>query len=115
MNAYNVMTVYMVYRQLEKDDDWVGNTSPVRRLRFFIQTNVVIGGGVTTMYKLENSVLRPEFKEPRVHFAINCGRCAQRRSAVRSPRPVVTQRGATAGAARGCASGSSQRAGWRRT
>ena len=33
---------------------------------------VRIGGGTITLDKLEHNILRPRFKDPRVHFAINC-------------------------------------------
>jgi len=26
-----------------------------------------------SLYYLENSIIRPEFKDPRIHFGINCG------------------------------------------
>ena len=31
-----------------------------------------IDGGVITLDNIEHNILRPEFKDPRVHFAINC-------------------------------------------
>ena len=33
---------------------------------------VKLGGAVTTLDHIEHDILRPEFKDPRVHFAVNC-------------------------------------------
>ena len=39
---------------------------------FFGLTFFKMDGGKTNLYDLENSIVRPRFKEPRVHFALNC-------------------------------------------
>ena len=39
---------------------------------FFYDRKVVVGGEETNLYKLEKEVLRKQ-KDPRLHFALNCG------------------------------------------
>src|SRR5258706_10404666 len=44
---------------------------PQQRVRFFLLTAVVIDGRRTSLYRLENAVIRP-LGDPRVHFTLNC-------------------------------------------
>jgi hypothetical protein len=44
---------------------------PEQRARFFLLRNYVLGGERTSLYALENDVIRA-YGEPRVHFALNC-------------------------------------------
>jgi hypothetical protein len=62
INAYNALAMYQVV-----------NTSrrPEQRVRFFALTAVTIDERHTSLYRLENAVIRP-LGEPRVHFALNC-------------------------------------------
>lgn len=39
---------------------------------FFVFQRPTFGGVTTSLYYLENSVIRERFPEPRVHFALNC-------------------------------------------
>ncbi|MBI2899806.1 MAG: DUF547 domain-containing protein [Planctomycetes bacterium] len=39
---------------------------------FFYDRRVVVGGRVTSLYEIENDVLRKQIRDPRIHFAINC-------------------------------------------
>jgi len=39
---------------------------------FFVFQRVVLGGKKMSLYSLENSLIRKRFREPRVHFALNC-------------------------------------------
>ena len=39
---------------------------------FFYFTEYELGGETMSLYHLENEVVRKEFKEPRIHFALNC-------------------------------------------
>ena len=39
---------------------------------FFFFRRLSFGGSTTSLYYLENSVVRKRFKDPRIHFALNC-------------------------------------------
>ena len=39
---------------------------------FFLLIRVIFGGDATSLYCLENILIRPRFEEPRIHFALNC-------------------------------------------
>jgi hypothetical protein len=41
------------------------------RIRFFVLHKFIMGGRAISLYRLENSVIRP-IGDPRVHFALNC-------------------------------------------
>ena len=62
INAYNAVAMYQVVTTPHR---------PQQRVRFFLLTAVVIDGRRTSLYRLENAVIRP-LGEPRVHFALNC-------------------------------------------
>ena len=49
------------------------------KVSFFYFTKFVIGGDEMNLYDLENKIVRPQFKDARVHFALNCasGGCPQ--------------------------------------
>jgi len=39
---------------------------------FFYDRKIVVGDRVTSLYELENDVIRKQINDPRVHFALNC-------------------------------------------
>ena len=39
---------------------------------FFLFQRLIYGGKTTSLYYLQNSVIRRRFQEPRIHFALNC-------------------------------------------
>lgn len=67
INAYNAFTVQLVVthfpigsiRDLDKGKTW-----DVRRIE--------IGGKKYSLNQIENDILRPKFKDARIHFALNC-------------------------------------------
>jgi hypothetical protein len=70
VNAYNAWTIKLIlsgYPGIESIKD-LGNIfkSPWKR-KF-----VVINGKMMTLDHIEHDILRPQFKDPRVHFAVNC-------------------------------------------
>jgi hypothetical protein len=69
INAYNALTLFQVVERWPLDS--VGDSS-WRRLEFFVRTRFVVGGETFDLQGLENDVVRGEFGEPRVHFALNC-------------------------------------------
>ena len=73
INAYNMLTINGILRQLRKNPDFAkkGNKSIFQRLRFFWWTKYQIGGRKYSLYQIENKILRKS-SEPRIHFALNC-------------------------------------------
>ncbi len=70
VNAYNAWTIKLIlsgYPGLKSIKD-LGNLfkSPWKR-KF-----VVLNGQKVTLDHIEHDILRPQFKDPRVHFAVNC-------------------------------------------
>lgn len=71
LNAYNMLTIQSVLDQLEKNPQWEGVKGIFSKLKFFLKRHKIAGRKVS-LYSLENSILRKKFKDPRIHFAINC-------------------------------------------
>lgn len=66
LNAYNALAMYGVLDAgVPKRFGWLG------RIRFFVLRRFTMGGRAISLYRLENSVIRP-LGDPRVHFALNC-------------------------------------------
>lgn len=66
LNAYNAPAMYGVLDAgVPKRFGWFG------RIRFFVLRKFTMGGRAISLYRLENSVIRP-LGDPRVHFALNC-------------------------------------------
>ncbi|MFX1505080.1 MAG: DUF547 domain-containing protein [Promethearchaeota archaeon] len=72
LNAYNILTIKGVYMELKQNPDWKGNTSFFSKVRFFFLRRFDVGGKRINLRSLENKILRNRFKDPRIHFAINC-------------------------------------------
>jgi hypothetical protein len=66
INAYNGLAIQGVIDRpgLKSVDDI--------KVEFFYYTRYLVGGRKLDLYRLENSVVRPTFSDPRVHFALNC-------------------------------------------
>lgn len=77
INAYNaaVIKIVLTYYPITGIEDV---TPPVPffflpdKTGFFIFQRPTFGSETTSLYYLENSVIRERFSEPRVHFALNC-------------------------------------------
>ena len=67
INAYNAFTVKLIVDNyptgsiLRFDG---GKTWDVKR--------IILGGKKYSLNQIENEIIRPQFKEPRIHFAVNC-------------------------------------------
>lgn len=73
INSYNALSMYNVL------ESGIPRThAGLRKIRFFVLREHVIGGRRWSLYAFENEVIRP-LGEPRVHFVLNC-------SAVSCPR-----------------------------
>jgi hypothetical protein len=70
INAYNAFVLLAVV------DAW-----PIRSVAdvegglegFFRQQRFLVGGDSLALNDIENRIIRPEFRDPRIHFAVNCG------------------------------------------
>ena len=73
INSYNSLSIYGVVQKLKKDPDFVdkGNKGWFGRVRFFAIQKFNVGGETYTLRTIENNI-RDEFKDPRIHFALNC-------------------------------------------
>ena len=67
LNAYNVLVWKDVLGRLPK----LKNVDS-EKTSFFYFTKFPVGGEAMNLYDLENKIVRPEFKDARVHFALNC-------------------------------------------
>lgn len=72
LNAYNLLTLHAVAKEIERNNKWKGNLSYFSKIRFFGLRRYSMGGKKISLYSLENKILRKKFKDPRIHFAINC-------------------------------------------
>jgi hypothetical protein len=79
LNTYNAVAMYLVVST---------RLRPEALVRFFILTRIQIDGEATSLYALENSVIRP-LGDPRIHFALNC----MARGCPRLPRAPFTVAG----------------------
>ncbi|MCB2192150.1 MAG: DUF547 domain-containing protein [Deltaproteobacteria bacterium] len=70
INAYNAWTIWLIltkYPDLESIKDLGGLFSSP-----WDKEIVRLNGKVFTLDQIEHEVLRPTFKDPRIHFAVNC-------------------------------------------
>lgn len=71
IDAYNVCVWKNVLNRLPKlksvDDE---------KLSFFVFTKCVLGGEEINLKNLESDIVRPQFKDARVHMALNCASAA---------------------------------------
>ncbi len=72
LNAYNLLTLTQVLSCLEEDPEWPGPVSLLQKARFFFWRRHTVAGERMSLYRLENSVIRHRYQEPRIHFALNC-------------------------------------------
>lgn len=93
LNAYNVFTLAAIVAEYPITSVW-----KTRDGQFFQRRRHVAGGRAVSLDDIEHQILRGEFREPRIHFAINCGSngCpALRPSAYVGDDLAATLRGAT--------------------
>ncbi|MBK5114034.1 MAG: DUF547 domain-containing protein [Candidatus Heimdallarchaeota archaeon] len=73
LNAYNLLTIKGVLVELEKNPEWKGNITTLAKLRFFILRRFPVARKKLSLNYIEHNIIRREFQDPRVHFALNCG------------------------------------------
>lgn len=83
INVYNVNTTVTVLEGYPVKSIRDLSTDPVIRLNVFKKQRVPTAGGMLSLNDVENGKIREGFKDPRIHFAINC--------AARSCPPVRTE------------------------
>jgi hypothetical protein len=67
INAYNAFTMFNVLNRYPDIE-----TVYADKVDFFGLTFFKMDGGRTNLNDLEQKLIRPRYKEPRVHFALNC-------------------------------------------
>ncbi len=72
LNTYNLLVLKGVLHKLYKNPSWNGTTNFFSRLLFFVVQKFKVGNKKLSLYTIENKILRAKFKDPRIHFAINC-------------------------------------------
>jgi Protein of unknown function, DUF547 len=68
LNAYNVFTLHAIIAEYPISSVW-----KTRDGQFFQRKRHLAGGVAVSLDDIEHEILRGEFAEPRIHFAINCG------------------------------------------
>ncbi len=88
IDAYNVLAWKNLLGRLPK----LKNVDS-EKLSFFYFTKFLVGGEELNLYDLENKVIRPTFKDARVHFALNCasGGCPMLPAEAFTPEKVDAQ------------------------
>lgn len=91
INAYNAAAIKTVLRYYP-----IGSVLDVKqpplffflsdKSGFFFFQRLSFGGATTSLYYLENSVVRKRYRDPRIHFALNCAS----RGCPRLPREAFT-------------------------
>jgi hypothetical protein len=93
LNAYNAFTLHAIVQEYPLTSVW-----KTRDGQFFQRRRHIAGGKAVSLDDIEHEILRGQFREPRIHFAINCGTngCpALRSSAYESDGLKETLRAAT--------------------
>lgn len=72
INAYNAFVLKGVIDTLPEESEDIVGYSVKKTKGFFTRKRFVVGGRHYSLDEIENDVLRPIFKDPRVHFSIVC-------------------------------------------
>src|SRR4029450_10414881 len=67
INAYNAFVLAAVIEEYPIRSVW-----KVRNGQFFERARHVAGGRLVSLNEIEHHILRERYREPRIHFAINC-------------------------------------------
>ena len=68
INAYNAFTLHAIAEEYPIRSVW-----KTRDGQFFQRRRHVAGGSAVSLDDIEHEILRSDYAEPRIHFAINCG------------------------------------------
>jgi Protein of unknown function, DUF547 len=72
INVYNVNTVATIVESYPVDSIRDISTDPIIRLNVFKKERVPFGNELLSLDDVEHEKIREAFKDPRIHFAINC-------------------------------------------
>jgi Protein of unknown function, DUF547 len=72
INVYNVNTVATILESYPVKSIRDISTDPIIRLNVFKKERVPVGNAKLSLNDVENEKIRDGFKDPRIHFAINC-------------------------------------------
>jgi hypothetical protein len=72
INVYNVNTVATIVENYPVESIRDISTDPIIRLNVFKKERVPVGSAKLSLNDVENEKIREGFKDPRIHFAINC-------------------------------------------
>jgi hypothetical protein len=72
INVYNINTVATILESYPVDSIRDISTDPIIRLNVFKKDRVPVGSAKVSLNDVENEKIREGFKDPRIHFAINC-------------------------------------------
>jgi hypothetical protein len=72
INLYNISVVGVVVDNYPVDSIRDISTDPIIRLNVFKKDSVATKSGRISLDTIENEKIREKFKDPRIHFAINC-------------------------------------------
>ena len=75
INAYNVFTLQAIVQHYPIRAGWsgLGPRNSVRQIAgVWDRLTWRVAGREVTLDDIEHRILRPEFKDPRIHFAVNC-------------------------------------------
>jgi hypothetical protein len=75
INAYNLFTLYAIVDHYPIRGNWFSwhPRNSIRQIDgIWDELLWPVGGRKVTLDQIEHEILRPIFKEPRIHFAINC-------------------------------------------
>jgi len=71
INAYNAYTVKTILDSVSAQGEY--EIESIRDIRnVFDREEHVVGGFRLSLNNIEHNILRPYFKDPRIHFAVNC-------------------------------------------
>jgi len=96
LNAYNAIAISQVlevYPIASIRPKVLGIPNWLSFLDFFTRSTSIIGGKKYSLNQIEHAILRPEFAEPRIHFALVCASvgCPLLRRGAYFPESVRTQ------------------------
>jgi hypothetical protein len=72
INVYNVNVVATIVESYPVDSIRDISTDPIIRLNVFKKERVPVGNAKLSLDDIEHKKIREAFKDPRIHFAINC-------------------------------------------
>ena len=86
INAYNAFAMKGIIDGYSPQSVW-------GRYRYFIARDYYVGGRPINLYNLEQDLLIPDFRDPRIHFAIVCASrsCPKLASRVYAPEQIDEQ------------------------